>query len=333
VFVSPTVVGKAVILGSCAGSLYALDRTTGTLIWRYDTSADGSPAQFHGEPLLIGDRLVIPSDSEPKGHIYSFDSASGDLLWKIAFNHGVAATPLFIDGRVVAVSAEGQVVALDPKNGTVSWQAVPAGVLKPLPNAPSPAYAAKHILVADNTTELFSLDGATGATAWHKTLPARPNTALVIVGNALVVGTEDGYLNWIATDSGEIKKRIRLQEGRPYGTPILASPLLFVLAAGAKGNLVALDAESGAVRWKQETPEEWTTYRPLVTGTTVIVGSTERNLCAFDRTTGAFRWCRSVGQTPRGLGISQDGILYVGSLSGVVQAFRMSAGDTQQTKP
>jgi outer membrane protein assembly factor BamB len=120
-----------------------------------------------------------------------------------------------------------------------------------------------------------------------------------------------------------VKKRIRLEEGHPYGTPILSSPLLFVLAAGAKGNLIALDAESGAIKWKQETPKEWTTYRPLVTGANVIVGSEDKSLCAFDRTTGAMRWCRPVGQIPRGLGIANDGILYVGSLSGVVQAFRI----------
>ncbi len=245
------------------------------------------------------------------------------MLWKVAFNQGVATTPLLIDGRVVAVSAEGEVVAIDPKNGAVVWQEAPAGPLKPLLYVPSPAYAAKHIFLADNTNKLFSLDAATGATIWHKTLPARTSTALVVVGNTLVLGTEDGYLNWIAIDSGEVRKRIRLEEGHPYGTPILASPLLFVLSAGAKGNLIALDAESGAIRWKQETPKEWTTYRPLVTGSTVIVGSTEKDLCAFDRTSGELRWCRSVGQVPRGLGISEDGILYVGSLSGVVQAYRV----------
>ena len=144
-FVSPTVVGNAVILGSCAGTLYALDRMTGTPIWLYDTRADGSAAQFHGEPLLVGDQVVIPTDSDPKGNIYSFDSASGDLLWKVAFNQGVATTPLLIAGRVIAVSAEGEVVAIDPKNGEVAWQEAPNGALKPLPYVPSPAWAAKRI--------------------------------------------------------------------------------------------------------------------------------------------------------------------------------------------
>jgi len=239
----------------------------------------------------------------------------------------VAATPLLIDGRVVAVSAEGKVVAVDPKNGEIVWNEAPAGALKVNLFVPSPAFSAKRIFFADNTTKLLALDAATGATVWRKTLPARTSTALVVVAGMLVLGTEDGYMNWIALDSGDVKKRIRLEDGRPYGTPILAAPLLYVLAAGAQGSLIALDAQSGTVKWKRQTPKEWTTYRPLVTGSTVIVGSEENDLCAFDRWSGERRWCRSVGQIPRGLGISSDGILYVGSLSGVVQAFRIGVVD------
>lgn len=248
------------------------------------------------------------------------------MLWQLPFSQGVASTPLLIDGRVVAVSAEGEVVAVDPKKGDIIWNKAPAGALKAPPYVPSPAFSGRRVFFADNTTKLFALDAATGATLWAKTLPARTSTALVVVADMLVLGTEDGYMNWIALDSGDVKKRIRLEDGRPYGTPILAAPLLIVLAAGAQGNLIALDAQSGTVKWKQRTPKEWTTYRPLVTGSAVIVGSEEKDLCAFDRSSGERRWCRSVGQIPRGLGMSSDGIIYVGSLSGVVQAFRISAG-------
>jgi len=267
---------------------------------------------------------VIPTDADPEGHIYSFDTASGDLLWKVPFPHGVATTPLLIDERVVAISVAGEVVSIDAKSGKVLWLKAPAGTLKPFPRVRSPAHAAGRVFVADNTNRILALAAATGETAWNKTLPARVNTALLVVGNSLVSGTEDGYMNWLAIDSGELTKRIRLGEGYPLGTPILASPLLYVLTGGEKGTLIALDAESGAIQWKQETPKEWTTYRPLLAGSSIIVGNAEKNLCAFDRLSGESQWCRSTGQTPRGLGISNDGILYVGSLSGVVQAFRVA---------
>ena len=312
-FVSPTVAGNAVLIGSCAGTLYALDRADGTPRWSYDTRADGAAAQFHGEPLLLGKRVVIPTDADPKGHLYAFDTASGKLLWKLAFDQGVAVTPLLVDGRVVAVAKRGEVVAVDPDRGAIVWRQRLGDV-----STWSPAALGKRIFIAEKTNDVVALDAATGATLWRKSVGGRPNTALVVIGKTLVVGTQDGDLHWLALDSGEAKKRVSLGT-MPYGTPIYAPPLLYVLA---KGNLLALDAESGAVRWKQETPREWTTYRPLVTGATIIAGTEEKTLCAFDRMTGETRWCRDVGQVPRGLGADGDGTLYVGSLSGVVQAFR-----------
>ena len=321
-FVSPAVAGDTVLIGSCSGSLYSLDRKTGEPVWVYDTGTDGPRAQFHGQPLLMGDRVVIPTDAAPSGHLYSFDLASGKPLWKVAFAHGVATTPLLLGDRFVVVSAQGEVAAIDPKKGRVLWRMMPAGVLKPLPYIFSPARAGKRVLVADNTNQIFALDSKNGATLWRKTLSGRANTPLLVIGDNVIVGTADGFLNWIAVNTGEVKKRLQLG-GIPYGTPVLSDRLLLVLISAGKSRLVALDAATGAVRWEQETPGEWTTYRPLVTGSVVIAGNDAKELCAFDRSSGKRRWCRPVGQSPAGLGISRDGILYVGARSGIVQAFRV----------
>ena len=326
-FVSPTVVGDAVIIGSCSGSVYALDRTTGDPIWLYDTSADGPPAQFHGEPLILGDRLIIPTDSDPKGHLYSFDITSGELLWKVPFNRGVTTTPLLLGDRLVVISWEGDVAAIETKSGKILWRVTPVGTLETNLFISSPAHAADRILIADNTNRILALDASNGATLWRKTLPGRPNTALIVLSDDLVAGTHDGYLNWIDIKSGEVKKRTKLG-GFPFGTPVRSDGLLLVLVGSGKSKLVAIDIATQAIRWEQETPKEWTTYRPLVTGSLVIVGNEDKDLCAFDRVTGERKWCRTVGQIPRGLGLSKDGILYVGSRNGIVQAFRISTTET-----
>ncbi len=327
-FVSPAVVGDTVIIGSCSGSLYALDRNTGDPIWLYDTSADGPPAQFHGEPLILGERLIIPTDTDLKGHLYSFEIASGELVWKVPFNRGITAAPLVLGDRLVVVSWEGAVAAIETKSGKILWRVTPLGTLKTEIFLPSPAHAAGRILFADNTSQLLALDPSNGATLWRKTLPARPNAALVVLGDDVVVGTTDGYLNWIAIKSGEVRKRTKLG-GFPFGTPVRSDGLLLVLMSSGKSKLVAIDIETQEIRWEQETPKEWTTYRPIVTGSLVIVGNEDKDLCAFDRVTGERKWCRAVGQIPRGLGLSKDGILYVGSRNGIVQAFQLGASDTR----
>jgi outer membrane protein assembly factor BamB len=322
VFVSPTVVGDAVIIGSCAGSVYALDRATGEPVWRYDTSADGPPAQFHGEPLLLGDSIVIPSDAVPAAHLYSFDAASGKLRWKAPFDHGVATTPLVLADRVVVVTSKGEVAALDSKKGSVVWRATPAGTLEALPYIPSPAHASNRIIFADNTNQLFALDASNGSTVWRSALSARPTTPPIVLGDDVVVGTYDGCLTRIALKSGAVTKKTKLP-GIPYGTPVVSDGTLLALVNVGTSRLLALDVATHEIRWQQETAKEWTTYRPLLTGSVVIVGNADKDLCAFDRTTGARRWCRPIGQVPRGLGIARDGTLYVGSLSGVVQALRI----------
>jgi outer membrane protein assembly factor BamB len=138
-------------------------------------------------------------------------------------------------------------------------------------------------------------------------LSARANTSVALVGKNLVLGTTDGFLIWIDTDSGAITKRIKLP-GFPYGTLISASSQLFALVKGTTAKLISLDPMTGVVGWERETPKEWTTFRPLVTDSVVIVGSEAKDLCAFNQADGAVRWCRDVGQVPRGLGVSGDAL-------------------------
>ena len=321
-FVSPTVVGNAIIIGSCAGSVYSLDRATGNPIWLYDTRADGPRAQFHGEPLLSDDRVVIPSDSSPNGHVYAFDTTSGEVLWKVPFSEGVATTPLLIGKRVVVVSVEGDVAAIDLTSGKIVWTTKPAGKLRKLPFIPSPTHVANRILMADNTNQIIAVDASKGDTLWRQALPGRPNTSLAVNGEEVIVGTADGYLNRMTLKSGKVTKRTKLG-GTPYGSLARSHRLLLVLVSGGTSELIALDATTHEVRWRQETPKEWTTYRPLITPSVVIAGNEEKELCAFDRETGERRWCRTIGEIPRGLGMSEDGIVYVGSLRGIVQAFHI----------
>ena len=189
---------------------------------------------------------------------------------------------------------------------------------------PSPAAADGRIFFADSAGRVFALDQVTGKTIWRRELSSRVNTSLLVIGKTVVAGTSDGYLVRLAVDTGEVASRLKLA-GLPYGTPISSPPLLFMLVKSDQANLVALDTTTGKIRWQRATPKEWTTYRPLVVGMSVIVGSEDKDLCAFDVADGSPRWCRVVGGVPRGLGISDERVLYVGTLAGRVSAYRYDA--------
>jgi eukaryotic-like serine/threonine-protein kinase len=186
VFISPTVVGDGLAIGSCAGTLYALRRDTGEPLWLYDAATDVPDPQFHGEPRLLGDAIIVPTDAEQNGFVYSFDARTGDLRWKVPFKGGVGTTPLLVRKQLVVAAVDGTVAAIDPSTGSVTWKVSPSGVTAALPRwVPSPAAADGLIFFADNSGKVFALDQATGKTAWRKELSGRVNTSLLVIGNPL----------------------------------------------------------------------------------------------------------------------------------------------------
>ena len=317
---SPTVVGDRLIVASCSGSVYALDRHTGAPAWTYDTGEDGPRAQFHGEAILTGKSLVLPSDGDPEAHLYAFDAATGEVRWRMAFEGGVATTPVVAGDSVIAAGAAGKLARIDLQNGKTVWTAAPDGARPTLPRIQSPAADAKRVYFPSNDPELFAVDATSGQTVWKKDLATRINTSLTMHGNALYAGAGDSLFAFDPA-SGEIRRRIPLG-GLPYGTLVVAPPLMITLVAGKPARLVAFDLTTDKVRWERATDREWTTFKPLLHDGTVIAGSEEKELCAFALADGAPRWCTPVPQVPRGLGTA-GGMLYVGTLNGKVLAYRL----------
>lgn len=78
--------GELLFIGSCAGTFYAINKTTGQVQWSYDISKDGKQQSFHGDPLVINDLILIGTDRscdpEGVGHVYAFERGSGNVRWK-----------------------------------------------------------------------------------------------------------------------------------------------------------------------------------------------------------------------------------------------------------
>lgn len=108
---SPLIVDKAVVVtpGGSKGSIAALDKMTGTVIWQ---SSKAKFAVAYSSPILIdvkGKKEIVNatgSGGVKAGTMIGVDAATGELLWQ--FSTGVATiaccTPVYKDGIVVASS-------------------------------------------------------------------------------------------------------------------------------------------------------------------------------------------------------------------------------------
>ncbi|MSQ29182.1 MAG: hypothetical protein EXR68_01670 [Dehalococcoidia bacterium] len=121
-----------------------------------------------------------------------------------------------------------------------------------------------------------------GAVAWRRALGSPLATDVVTDGRALYFGLQDGRLLALSTADGR-ELWSRPVPGRLDRAPVVAGELVFAgLRRGESGDLVALEAASGEVRWRREYPH---VPAPVVAGGIVWVAYNER-LDALDPESG-----------------------------------------------
>ncbi len=110
-------------------TVYALNLTTGGLIWKYALLGGGNPTGSSGDvagTALIGNRLYVPSD---KG-MYALNATTGTLVWHVLTGSTFYASPAITGppGRLVLVDAdnEGHLYVLNQATGAVLWMQKPA---------------------------------------------------------------------------------------------------------------------------------------------------------------------------------------------------------------
>lgn len=312
-------------VGSCSGKFLALDRGTGEVTWSYDTSVDGSGAQFHGDALMIDDVIVVGSDSLDRAYLYALDRGTGAVRWKRGFAGGVPVTPLRHGRSVYVMTGAGDVVAVRLDGGEIDWSLSGPARIEGGQIRSDPVMMGERIFAAWPAGRVAAIDRTTGKPAWTADLGAAVNTSLAVVDTAVVAGTIDGRLHRMDASSGEIEASLDL-EGIPYGDLVVTDSCIYVFAgelksessAKARHELNCVEPSLEESTWAQQVSEEWSTFHPLLHGDAIVAGYTNR-LVAYDLRTGAKRWACSIGGTPRGLASVGDR-LYIGTLRGGVLA-------------
>lgn len=147
---TPTVEGDAMYIVDWGGSIFKVDRHTGSTIWSHKVSEyTGNPASLsRTSPALARDAVVF--GDQAGATVIAVDKASGVLLWTTVVDplpaSSITGAPVIADDRVfLGVSSQeevlvatqpgyvpsfrGKVAALDLKTGALVWQftTVPAG--------------------------------------------------------------------------------------------------------------------------------------------------------------------------------------------------------------
>jgi outer membrane protein assembly factor BamB len=254
----------------------AVDLADGKVIWEQKYQAAFKKNQYAVEmakgpnstPLVIGNRLFTLGVS---GMLNAWDTASGKLLWTRDFSPsidtsklfcGTAASPLSVNGRVVVqVGSDihgGKILGLDPASGATQWEWTGLG-----PGYASPVVievAKQPQIVTLTEGSIIGIDAKNGkelwsapfTDEWHENIatPLWTGTHLVVSGtrqgtHAYTLAHQNG--KWQATEMWK-----NPDVAMYMSSPVFGDGLIYAHSSKKKGQFVALDAKTGAIRWSTE---------------------------------------------------------------------------------
>ncbi|MFP5254534.1 MAG: PQQ-binding-like beta-propeller repeat protein [Acidimicrobiia bacterium] len=191
----------------------------------------------YGAPLvdLAGDRIVVGA---AEGQVRAV-TTDGLFLWSTDVGDNVATRPLLIGETLVVGSETGDVVGLDPADGSERWRTSTGG-----PVVSWPAEVDGLVVVGSDDGVVRALDPADGEVVWEHEAAGGVEAAIVPAAGGALVVDRGGWIRLLGQD-GSLRWSVELG-GTLQTAPTVVGDHL-VVAAGAA---VALDVATGAERWR-----------------------------------------------------------------------------------
>lgn len=235
---TPVVGENLVYFGASDGRIYAVTKDKGTLYWSFVTKGI-----VNSSPVLSDGILYVGSGDD---HLYALDAETGEAIWPGGFRvrDDVNSSPAVADGMVYFMSNDMVLYAANasPSTEKPRWAVQVGGISRNI----SPVVAENTVFVAAGNY-LQAYQAKSGRLRWSLQMPNTVTTTPAYANGVLYFGCADGKF-YAATAAGKIKWTTPANIGaKSYSSPIVAGDS--VIIAANRGTLVALNAETGVMRW------------------------------------------------------------------------------------
>lgn len=301
---APAVANSIVYFGdSLGGDVYAVDASTGALIWTVNIGQGVSPPVVGGGVVYVGNGI--------SGTLYALDAQTGATIWSKNPGGSTFFAPALKGGILYVPFGGFSLEALNAATGAVIW-ADPSGG-----GAASPAVVGNTVYTMSSDYKLRAINASTGAVLWA-TVVADLGTTPAVVDGTIYLGTYNLHYGIRAYSAATGN----LLWTHQVGDQVLSSPAVWgglVFAGSQDGNLYALHAATGTLAWKLTTGGPVYASPALANGI-VYIGSQDDHLYAVNATTGAVLGSWLTGGSLDSPAVA-DGVVYIGSSDKNLYAF------------
>lgn len=323
------------LAGSWAGTLSCTDGST-EVYFRFQEEADGSVSTLLDIPLtnIYGAAMgKLASSVAAKDDAYQLANGMRFML-----ADGVLTTTFpFGDRQMHAELKPGptpppQAPHAAGKIVKPAWTFATKG-----PVWSSPSVNGELVYVGSNDGRVYAVRASSGAEAWNVATGGPVLARPTIVDADLYVPSDDGLLwkldaasgkkIWTADVHGASVKRDLPHKGDSKYDYLASAATIdegTVYVGSADGKLYALDAASGAEKWKFET-KGIVRSTPAIAGGLVVFGSNDGSIYAVNMR-GELAWKKATGEAVTPSPLVHDGRVYIGSRSADVFALDAASG-------
>ena len=209
--IKPAIDGDIIYAASSNGNVYAINRESGSTIWRARLEAE-----ITGGVGVGGDLVLVGTINSG---LIALDVATGEVAWQTTVSSEVLAAPATNGRIVVAQSVDGKLTGHDAETGEQIW-------------------------IYESTVPALSLRGTSSPLIIE-------NFVLAAFGNGSVISLalDNGTLRWeervaIPTGTSEIDRMVDIDGD------LFVSDQGMLLVPSFQGYLAAIDVVTGQTRWR-----------------------------------------------------------------------------------
>jgi len=226
---SPAIGGGVVVLRTVDGRLRGYSALDGRLLWTIENTVPALTLRGTTAPVVSGDVVVAGFDN---GRIGVYEIANGETRWEAPLSAPSGRTELdrivdisaglaVVGNEVYAVGYHGRAVAVALDTGLLIWQ-------EEISSYAGLGASFDAVYVADELSQVVALDRSTGTQLWTQpALRLRDITAPTFYRGNVVVGDLEGYLHWLASDTGRFVARERVGSQRISSAPLVVGDNIY----------------------------------------------------------------------------------------------------------
>ncbi len=284
------------------------------------------------DPLVEDDSIYVGSDA---GIFYALSCHDGSIRWQhrvgyIPFGKGIFSSPASGWGHVFFGAYDGNVYALDAKNGKQKWIYRDADWVG---SSPAVAYDLGLIFIGtefglwSKKGGIVALDAQTGAEKWAvRSMPEYTHGSPLYVSRekAVYIGSNDGTLFAFNAKNGSVlwtyKTKGAIKETGCY------DPITRLVFFGSHdGRLYALNARTGALQWSYDTGEA-IYAAPCIYKDTVIIPSLNKNVYSLSCNDGTLNWTHVTQGRIFSSPVVRSDEVWIGGNDGILRVLSATSG-------